>query len=202
MQSIKAPSHSVIGLRVKSGWATAVLLAGPAQSPALLDQAIVDLSDPAVPESRQPYHAGTGALESDEAKVSRRIQIVRRCTHESVTKLLQTCASKDCKVSSAALAVGSTIEPATIPNPHIRAHAFEGQLFRTVLHETLSGFGLRCLVVVERRVYSEAAAALALTESELKRKLSDLGHGQSGPWRADQKMATLVAWMALAEVLS
>jgi len=59
-------------------------------------------------------------------------------------------------------------------------------------------FGLRCWVVLERRAYAEAAAALALTEAQLQHRVSNLGRQQSGPWRAEQKMAALVAWIALA----
>jgi hypothetical protein len=49
---------AVIALRVKSGWATAVLLAGPIDAPVVLDAGIVYLSDPKVPDSKQPYHDG------------------------------------------------------------------------------------------------------------------------------------------------
>jgi hypothetical protein len=95
--------------------------------------------------------------------------------------------------------VGSTVDPATISNQHIRAHALEGQLFRMVLQEVLSAQGLSCSVVVERRAFAEAAVALALADSELKRRLANLGRETSGPWRAEQKLAALVAWKALAE---
>jgi hypothetical protein len=141
-----------------------------------------------------------GTLETDELKVSRRVEIVRRCTQESATALLKDYRDRNCNVVGAALAVGSTIEPSTISNPHIRAHALEGRLFRTVLQETLNGLGVSSLVVIERRASVEATAVLGLTEGELKRKLSNLGACQSGPWRADQKTAALVAWMALAGV--
>src|SRR5437016_367071 len=55
--AVSATAKSVeatIGFRVKSGWPTAVLLAGPIQSPQVLDSRIVELSDPAVqnPASR------------------------------------------------------------------------------------------------------------------------------------------------------
>jgi hypothetical protein len=49
------------GFHIKSGWATAVLLAGPIGSPALRDNRTIDLSDPRVPETRQPYHAALAA---------------------------------------------------------------------------------------------------------------------------------------------
>jgi hypothetical protein len=141
-----------------------------------------------------------GTLETDELIVSQRVQIVRRCTQESATALLKDYRDRNWNVVGAALAVGSTIEPSTITNPHIRAHALEGQLFRTVLQETLNGLGVSSLVVIERRACVEANAVLGLTEGELKGKVSNLGACQSGPWRADQKTAALVAWMALAGV--
>jgi len=188
---------AALGFRVKSGWATAVLLAEPIHAPRVLKSDRVELSDPAVPESRQPYHADTGTFETDEAKVLRRIEIVRRCTHDSITKLLQNYRSGGYIVCCVALAVGSTIAPATIPNPHIRAHALEGELFRTILKEETRALGLRCLVMIERNAYAEAAATLAVSEGELKRTLSVLGRERGGPWRADQKLAALVAWTAL-----
>ena len=77
--------------------------------------------------------------------------------------------------------------PATISNLHIRAHALEGRLFRTVLAEALEAHGLSCCVVVERRAYAEAALALLREAAELKRVLLSLGRPQSGPWRVGKK---------------
>jgi hypothetical protein len=196
----ESKARGAVGLSVRSGWATAVLLLGRAHLPRVLDHRRIELSDPAFPESRQPHHAGAGALETDEVKVSQRVQIVRHCTQESVSKLLQNYRSRDCKVCCAALAVGSVIDPTTISNPHIRAHALEGRLFRTVLREALSASGLRCSVVIERRAYAEASAIVGLSEAELRHTVTNLGRGQSGPWRAEQKMAALVAWMTLATI--
>jgi hypothetical protein len=49
------------GFHIKSGWATAVLLTGPIDSPALRDNRTIDLFDPLVPEKRQPYNAALAA---------------------------------------------------------------------------------------------------------------------------------------------
>ena len=81
-------SRAAMGFCVKSGWSAVVLLVGPVPSPGVLHNGIVELSDPSVPETKQPYHAGTGALETDEAKVAGRVRMVRACAHEAVTKLL------------------------------------------------------------------------------------------------------------------
>jgi hypothetical protein len=197
MNSVSNKPKSVsaaVGFRVKSGWAAAVLLAGPTESPRVLDCRRVEPSDPAAPESWQPYHAGTGALEDSQAKVAQRINVVECATNKSVTRLLEAYRAMGCALRGAALVVGSLSEPEAISNPHIRAHALEGRLFRTVLEQALKLHGLTCVVMLEKSAYAKAAAALGRTEAELKRVLADLGRSVSGPWRADEKLAALAAW--------
>src|SRR5205823_10492734 len=53
-------ARAVVGCRVKSGWATAVLVTGPVAAPRVLDRQILELSDASVPTSRQPYHPAIG----------------------------------------------------------------------------------------------------------------------------------------------
>jgi hypothetical protein len=190
---------AVLGFRVKSGWATAVLLAGTLQSPQAIFRRIVELSDAGVPETKQPYHAGMGILEEDEAKIRRRTAIVERAAKSSVAGLVEQCRAAGYVVRSAGLVVGSQIDPAKIANPHIRAHALEGRLFRSVLGDALKAHGISSLVVTERDIYLQAAALLAQTESKLKRRLAELGRALDGPWRAEEKLAALAAWMRLAE---
>jgi hypothetical protein len=191
------PSRSAVGFRVKSGWATAVLL-GFSDSPRVLDRRIVELCDPAVPASRQPHHAGMGTLEEDASEIRWRTGTIRRATGKSVTALLQAYRAMGFVPRSAALVVGSLIDPATVANPHIRAHALEGRLFRTVLEEALQSAKLGCAVMIEKGAYAKAAAALGRTEDEIKRTVSALGRSAGGPWRADEKLAAAAAWMRLA----
>jgi hypothetical protein len=187
-----------VGLRVKSGWAVAVLLAGPSRAPRALDRRVIDLSDESVPESKQPYHAAMGRLEEDSAKIRQRTKVVQRVAARSLAVLLDEFRAAGYAVDKAGLVVGSQIDPRTISNPHIRAHALEGQLFRKVLEDELKTQGLSCSVVVERDAYTRAAEVLKRSEDDLKRTLSGLGRQLDGPWRAEEKLAALVAWMTLA----
>jgi hypothetical protein len=188
----------MIGFRVKSGWATAVLLGGPADAPRVLDRRVVALSDPELPETRQPYHSGFGQEETNAGKISRRVKVVRRVAEQSVAELLAAYRTFDCKMHGAALVVGSVIEPDSIANPHIRAHALEGRLFRTVLIDALSDRGVSCRVLLERNSYLDAANALRRTELDLKRVLTTLGRELGRPWGSNEKLAALAAWTALA----
>jgi hypothetical protein len=195
------PPQAAVGLRVKSGWAAAVMLVGPAQAPRALGRRIVELSDPDVPESKQPYHAAMGMLETDQAKISKRTAVVRRAAVRSVADMHSEFRASGHAPGGAGLVVGSQIDPAAISNPHIRAHALEGQLFRTVLQDALQADGLRCLVVAERDIYEKAAEVLGRAEDDLKRALAGMGRALSGPWRAEEKLSALAAWLILAGAL-
>jgi hypothetical protein len=174
------------------------LLAGPAGSPQAVDRRVIALSDPAVPDSSQPYHALLELSEREGAKLEKRlVGIVEERTRRSIGELLETYRARSREPSRAALAVGSLTDPAGIGNPHIRAHALEGRLFRTALERALRPHGLPCSVLVEREAYSKAAGVLGRSEGELKRAVTELGRPLGGPWRADEKIAALAAWMAL-----
>jgi hypothetical protein len=189
---------AAIGFRVKSGWAMAVLVGGSIESPQVHDRRVVDLCDPSVPESRQPYHAARGTLETDEAKLRRRHQIVRQAAHRAVPQLSEDCRAAGHRLRAVGLVVGSEIDPDTITNPHIRAHALEGRLFRTMVEEAVRSCRLPCLVIAERNVYARAAEVFGTSEEALKRALARLGRSLGGQWRADEKTASLAAWLALA----
>ena len=104
----------------------------------------------------------------------------------------------DTRASCAALVVGSVIDPQQVANPHIRAHANEGQLFRTVVEEALRSHGVRCDVIVEKQLAAKAKAALPLAQSAIEQTVLGFGKAIGGPWRADEKAAATAAWLALA----
>src|SRR5436309_14303381 len=80
------PQPAALGFRVKSGWAAAVLLMGPARSPQLCDIRRIDLSDPQLPETRQPYHAAMGKLETNTTKIKRPVRLERGVAQQSIAK--------------------------------------------------------------------------------------------------------------------
>jgi len=194
-----AVKNTALGFRVKSGRAIAVLVSSSKNLPEVLDHRIIQLADPAYPDSIQPYHARMGKLEEDRIKIKRRTVIIERTAHKSVKGLLRECRGRGCKIQKAGLVVGSLIDPAVIGNSHVRAHALEGRLFRTVLEKVLHRQKVSSLVILERNIYQRASNILGRTEGELKSLLVELGHRLDGPWRADEKAAALAAWVLLAK---
>jgi hypothetical protein len=141
-----------------------------------------------------------GKLETDSTKLSQRERVVRSISQQSLTRLLKGYRQEGFWIRRAALAVGSQIDPANIANPHIRAHALEGQLFRSAVAETLQDHEICTEVLVERDAYPSVAARLKQSGDEVKRAIQDLGRSEPAkgrPWRVEQKLAALAALFAL-----
>jgi hypothetical protein len=201
-------NRAALGFRVKSGYAIGVALSGPASAPVLLARRIVELSDPAVPETRQPYHdglarrspqakAGFYKQQDDPQELARRIRIVERCAKRSIAWLLKDDCLAGLRCRNAGLVVGSVIDPSRVGNLHIRAHASEGQLFRTVLADALLAHEIHCEVVVEKALPARAVKELRRTPAEIARTVAALGRTVGGPWRAEEKAACVAAWLML-----
>jgi hypothetical protein len=190
--------RAAIGFTVKSGWAGAVLLAGTATSPRVLDSQRIDLSDPAIPESRQPYHAGFATARTSGPVLSRLIASVERFGRQSVTGLIRQYQTVEHELRGAGVVVGSLVDPARIGNEHIRIHALEGRLFRGVVEDAVARNKLACSIWRERDLYGFAAKMFKRPEEDLRGTMAAVGRGIAGSWRAEQKAAALAAWLVLA----
>jgi len=186
------------GFTVKSGWACTVLVTGSAASIRVIDRRRIELSDPAVPESRQPYHAGVGTARANGAELSRLVSAVERFGRESVIETIDHYRRGGHQLRGLGIVVGSTIDPDTIGNPHIRIHALEGRLFRQIVEAAAAERRLPCWIWRENELYGLAAGALHRQEPSLRKVLSACGGTSSSSWRREHKAAALAAWLVLA----
>jgi hypothetical protein len=193
----RVPSAS-IGFTIKSGWAAVVLLTGSAADPHVSSSARVELCDPDDPDQRQPYHAGFGTARANDATLARLLNGVQKYGGRSVDAALRSCRDSGHEIAVAGVVVGSTVDPATIANDHIRIHALEGQLFREVVMTAAEANGVACTVWRERDLYAAAARALNRSESSLKAALAAWKTSVTGGWRSEQKAAALAAWILLS----
>ena len=190
------PERAAAGFTVKSGWACAVLVGGTTSSPRLLDSRRVEISDPDIPDAKQPYHAGFGTARDTGDELQRLVASVKGYGRKSVSALIREY-QRSANVKSAGVVAGSLIDPQTIGNDHIRIHALEGQLFREVLVGAAEKNGVGCSVWRERDLYAVAERQLKTAETVLRKKLTALGEGATGGWRAEHKAAALAAWLVL-----
>lgn len=181
---------------MKSGWACAVLLTGTAAEPLVSGSRRVEISDPDVPDAKQPYHAGFGTARDAGDELKRLVASVKSYGRKSIGALLEEY-GEGRTLRGAGVVVGSLIDPKTIGNDHIRIHAMEGQLFRTVVIDAAEKYGLKCTVRRERDLYADAARVLKKPEAAIRKILTEIGRGAGGGWRAEHKAAALSAWMLL-----
>jgi hypothetical protein len=191
---MKAPAFA--GFRIKSGWAAVVVLAGNVKRPGLCHAGVLEMSDPARPETRQPHHNRRGVQEEDKAAIASRSDLVALATRRAIHDLLALLADKDLHLGGAGIVVGSLGDPARISNPHIRAHALEGRLFWKTLEQELTAQTIESQAFLDKELPVKAPARLRLDPVLLAEQLAGLGQGIR-PWRLEQKQAALAAWLLL-----
>jgi hypothetical protein len=189
---------AAVGVTVKSGWASVVLLGGSAAAPLVLDSRRIDLSDPALPESRQPYHAGFATARPDGPELTRLLMSVKRFGGRAMAGIAREYRSAGYRLAGMGIVVGSLIDPTRIGNDHIRIHALEGRFFRGVVESAAVRSKLAHFTWRERDLRISASEGLERPEARLKFTLTELGKGIDGPWRAEEKSAALAAWLTLA----
>ncbi len=195
-------TRAALGFRAHSGWAALVVVAGSPRSPAVVDRRRIELADPAIPGSKQPYHAAE-KLDLKEAK-----EVVRRCVQESrrlarraVRAALDDLREKGHDVVGCGILLGSgrpaTTLAATLAS-HALIHTAEGELFRDVLTRASEHYHLPVTGVRERELYTRGAAELHVPADELRRRVTQMGSAIGSPWTQDEKHATLLGWLTLA----
>ena len=188
-----------IGLRAKTARAIAVVLAGPADLPRVLKRTELILADPRVPATSQPYHEVMGLpWEQATEAVKGTAAIIEAVAAKALAALVQEAQSTGLKVCCVGIVGAGERKLEKIGSTHIRAHAAEGVLFRRVLEVAAEANGLPMRTFVEQGLAELAASELKHSTAVLARLVTDLGGSVGRPWRADEKAATMGAWLALA----
>ncbi len=199
---MKPATIAGLGFRVHSGWAAAVAIAGPVKAPQVVLRKTVTIADPAIPGSKQPYHAAA-KLELKKAEM-----LVRRCTastralaRRAVRGIVTELRGKGLQPGGACLLLSSGREAgplAAILASHPRIHTAEGVFFREALRRACRRCRVKVTGVKEREILAQAAAALRLQAKTLGRRAGRMGRDLGPPWRQDEKLAALAAWLVLA----
>ena len=114
-----------VGLRVKTGHAVAVVLAGPAEAPRAVERRHLRLDDPRMPKSTQPYHVALErSAEDAEPIVARAVEAVRVAASRALRDLVEERRTANECVRGVGLVVGSDIDPdSSAQRTHARARA-------------------------------------------------------------------------------
>ncbi len=187
-----------IGLRAKTARAIAVVLGGTINSPVVLAKTEIRLADPNVPATGQPYHEVMDlAWPDSQREVRKYARSIERIAKTALAKLIKEQQSNGMKICGVGIVGASDRDLARIGNPHIRAHAAEGILFRRVLDLAAEANGLKWQTFPDRAFDEAATAKIGARSAIIRRKVNDLGRDLAPPWRADEKQAATAAWLVL-----
>jgi len=197
-QSHQESNFVSIGLRAKTGRAIAVILGGPPGSPIVLFKTEIKLVDPKVPATAQPYHTIMDKPWKEwERAVERSAKAIERVATKALANLITDQAEAGRKVVGVGVVGAPNRDLSRIGNPHIRAHAGEGILFRRVLELGAAANGMKWQAFSDRDFDKAAAARLEKNYAKTKRNLENLRSSVLAPWRTDEKQAAMSAWILL-----
>jgi hypothetical protein len=81
---------------------------------------------------------------------------------------------------------------------HPAIHTAEGEFYREALRHGAESCAIPVTGFKERDIAALGAANLGMAENELQRRIAAFGKAIGPPWRQDEKLATLAAWLVLA----
>jgi hypothetical protein len=184
-----SPSDVALGFRVHSGWAALVAVAGPVSEPRVLLRRRIEFADFSNHDTVQPYHAAAEmTLPKAEKFLARLAEEARELAQKPIRQAIEELKPRSVACAAMTLSSGrptGSLQATLASHPAI--HTAEGEFFRSVVRAACEDFGLYCHGVKEK----ELAGQVAL--------IADLGKLLGPPWRQDQKLAALAAWLVLAD---
>jgi hypothetical protein len=192
--------RAALGFRVHSGWAALVAIAG--SPPAVIDRRRIEIADPAIAGSVQPFHAAEGLAPAEAEQLIQRCSESTQClARDALRSAVDNLRETGHAVAGCGVLLGSgrPLPPlAQILASHALIHTAEGEFFRDAMVGAARHCGLEVTGIKERELLARASADLHASVEELQRRLAELGRAVGPPWQQDQKQAALVAWLALA----
>lgn len=175
---------------------------GSPHGPVVLDRRRIELADPRILGSKQPYHAAKG-LPWKQAE-----QLVKRCTEAArdlarreLLTVIGELQEDGHRVVACGVLLGSGRPVPSVAETlasHPLMHTAEGQLFRDALVYAGAQQGLPVAQVRERDLHTVVAAQYQVPMEQLARLATAMGKPLGAPWGQDEKQAALVAWLALS----
>jgi hypothetical protein len=187
-----------LGLRAKTATAIAIALNIDDSPPSYIARWGVALHDPAVPATSQPHHEVMELpWESAKSAVQGLERQIANVATEAVAKIVNELRANGFALAGVAIVGSPDRNLEHIGNPHIRAHAAEGILFRRVLEVAACNHSLKWQSFSDRGFDEVATAELAARNYDVKAVMTSIGHAGGKPWRADERIAAMAAWLVL-----
>ena len=178
--------QAALGIRSHSGWAVVIAAA----TETIVLRRTVEIVDRRILGAVQPYHhVEAWPLTNAEEFLKKCAAATNSLAHEALQQVLRDVESAGFRASRACLLLSSGRLPATLAetlSSHPRIHTAEGEFYRDAWKNACERCGIPVTGVKERELQVPAA---------MRRKVDHMGKTLGPPWRQDEKLATLAAWL-------
>ncbi len=100
--------RAVLGLRVHSGWAMMVAVAGARRTPVVVERRRIEMVEPGAANAAQPYHAAQELdLKDAEALIERSAQSATRLAARAMRDVIECLAGSGYQVAGCAMLTAS-----------------------------------------------------------------------------------------------
>jgi len=193
--------RAAVGFRVHSGWAAMVAVAVADGEPVVLARERIHLVKTFRYKFRQPYHtAKMMSAARAGAFVARVRSQARRLAARAIRSLEGRLKVEGFKLAHCGLLVasGRALPPMQkILASHALIHTADGELFREALVHAGRKCGLRSVKIKEKELLKSASEVLRMKDTEIQKRIAQIGRPFGAPWSRDEKIASLAAWLAL-----
>jgi len=160
----------------------------------------------------EPYHVAAGMTRGPQGQVSdEAVAAVAegrkrqdRLTADGLDAIIRALRKEKCRPVVAALLVNRAgwitdlLEYSLFAPEH--PPVAEGLAVRDALRSALGRSGIKLVEMDEKCLPETASKALGLSTAELDLRLKGLGMAAGRPWRKEQKLACLSAWLAVKSI--
>ncbi|HEY6967847.1 MAG TPA: hypothetical protein VJA94_01480 [Candidatus Angelobacter sp.] len=192
---------AAIGVRVHSGWAAAVAVAGRTGAEQIVERRRIEIADVRMPGAVQPYHF------AQRMEIKPAEQHIAKCEAESarlalagLRDLLHDLEQREYSVVSSCILLSSGRPLPSLEKilaSHAMIHTAEGEFFRQAFRDAFTRLNIPVTGIRERDLEQEANSKFGRAGPKLRERISSMGKLLGPPWTADQKSAALGAFIVL-----
>ncbi len=201
--------RAAVGIFTHMGWLTAVTVVKHEEFIHVVRTERIEPGDPLDREAIEPYHLAGGfrgldrvpAPPDPQALIDRGVEKQRRHTLGNFRSLLQDMCELGFLIADAAILAGRGKSAATLDKvlaSHAQIHIAEGNSVRQAVDAALEQLGVRVAWLDRKNLFETANEVLALEESELTAKLTSIRPEITSPWRKEERLCAIAAWVSLS----
>jgi len=193
--------RAAIGVRVHSGWAALVAVAGGPAKMEVIDRRRVDVIDAKMPGAKQPYHfVRDREIPAAEAHLAQCAATAERMALGAMQSVAAALRERGYRVAVGAVLLGSGRALPPLPEilaSHPMLHTAEGVFFREAFRKACCSIGVPVETLRERDLEKCGAAAFGKGAARVRAQIERARDTLGPPWTADHKAAALAAMLAL-----